>query len=64
MSRPLLAEQHSTDNVAMDLLTLVVLLVVSFALAVAGTRSVLGLVLRLMMPAESPVAVRSSRSAS
>jgi hypothetical protein len=47
----------------MDLLTLVVLLVVSFALAVAGTRSVLGLVLRLMMPAESPVPVSRPHSA-
>ena len=60
----LLLEQRSTDNVAMDLLTLIVLLAASFALAVAGTRSVLGLVLRLMMPAESPVAIGRTGSSS
>lgn len=48
----------------MDLLTLIVLFVVSFALAAAGTRSILGLVLRLMTPAESPVAVSGPHSAS
>ncbi len=53
-----------TDNVAMDLLTLIVLLVASFALAVAGTRSILALVLRMMTPAESPVAVTSRGSQS
>jgi len=40
----------------MDVLTLIVLLVASFALAVASARSVLGLVLRLMSQAENPVA--------
>jgi hypothetical protein len=50
-----LLAQVSTDNVAMDLLTLIVLFVVSFALAVVGTRSVLGLVLHLMGQAENPV---------
>jgi hypothetical protein len=48
----------------MDVLTLMVLFVISFALAVAGTRSVLGLVLRLMTPAETSVAVSGPRSAS
>lgn len=47
----------------MDLLTLIVLLVVSFALAAAGTRSVLGLVLRLMST-ENPVAMSGPGSQS
>ncbi len=48
----------------MDLLTLIVLLVISFALAVAGTRSVLGLVLHLMSQAENPVAASGHGSPS
>ncbi len=48
----------------MDLLTLTVLLVVSFALAVASARSVLGLVLRLMSQAGSPVTLSGPGSLS
>ena len=48
----------------MDLLTLIVLLLASCALAVAGTRSVLGLVLRLMSQAETSVAVSGPGSPS
>ena len=45
----------------MDLLTILLLMIVSFALAAAGARSLLGLVLRLMTqgaatPASQPVA--------
>jgi hypothetical protein len=40
----------------MELLLLIVLMAASFALAVAGARSVLGLVLHLMASPEAPVA--------
>lgn len=44
----------------MDLLTILVLMIVSFALAVAGARSVLGLVLRLMSQDEAAIPVSTS----
>jgi hypothetical protein len=46
-----------TDNVAMDFLTLALLLVASFALAVAGARSVLVLVLRFMAADQESIAI-------
>jgi hypothetical protein len=51
---PLLRDEEEADNVAMELMLLIVLMVASFALAVAGARSVLGLVLHLMTPDEAP----------
>lgn len=41
----------------MDLLTIVVLMILSFALAVAGAKSVLELVLRFMEQDEAPIPV-------